>query len=106
MPAAVGVLPGLQLQGTLLADDGKRVWEVLLHNLLHLVEGTEAGKTRTGVGDAGGYSTHSQVQTMPFVIKCRSARRKVRCVLTSMPAMSILSLTLNFCPISRSFGTQ
>lgn len=87
-------LPGLQLQRPLLANDGKRVREVLLHVLLHL------------------RSTNDRTNVFHLPIKHSESEEGRRCrgivgdVRTSMPAMSIRSLTLNFCPISRSLGTQ
>lgn len=75
---------------------------------------------QTSVGGSASRSPAPEVKK-PRVLKTNNApestvtrrRRKIQDVwenekqkFTSMPAMSILSLTLNFCPISRSLGTQ
>lgn len=92
-------LPGLQLQRPLLANDGKRVREVLLHILLHL----RSTKSRTVLFQPVSDRVHNKIERE---WKRGSVEESVGELRTSMPAMSIRSLTLNFWPISLSLGTQ
>lgn len=79
--------PGLQIERALFAADGERVRDVLLDVCLNL----EAMWKNHHVRIIRGHKNK------------RAAERTSR---TSIPAMSIRSLTLNFCPISLSLGTQ